>query len=145
MLFLCHDYNEKCYNEHGNANLSSRSPFQFFWIYTQKLELLDPRVIFFFFLRNLYTVQASQMALMVKNLPTNAGDIRDMSSIPRLGRSPGEGYGNPLQYSCCRIPWTEEPKGLQSMGSETARSNFPCMHVYQSRCLILFLLAVYKI
>ena len=50
MLFLCHDYNEKCYNEHGNANLSSRSPFQFFWIYTQKLELLDRRVIFFFFL-----------------------------------------------------------------------------------------------
>ena len=37
---------------------------------------------------------------MVKNLPTNAGDLRDVGLIPGLGRFPGEGYGNPLQYSC---------------------------------------------
>ena len=37
---------------------------------------------------------------MVKNLPANAGDVGDSSSIPGLGRSPGEGNGNPLQYSC---------------------------------------------
>ena len=37
---------------------------------------------------------------MVKNLPANAGDTEDMGSIPRLGRSPGGGNGNPLQYSC---------------------------------------------
>ena len=37
---------------------------------------------------------------MVKNLPANAGDTRDLGSIPELGRSPGEGNGNPLQYSC---------------------------------------------
>ena len=37
---------------------------------------------------------------MVKNLPANAGDIRDLGSIPELGISPGEGNGNPLQYSC---------------------------------------------
>jgi len=43
----------------------------------------------------------------------NAGD---MGSIPGLGRSPGEGNGNPLQYSCLRILWTEESGGLQSMG-----------------------------
>ena len=43
---------------------------------------------------------ASQAALVVKNLPVNAGDIRDMVSIPRWGRSPGGGNGNPLQYSC---------------------------------------------
>ena len=36
----------------------------------------------------------------VKNLPTNAGDLRDMGSIPGLGRSPGGGSGSPLQYSC---------------------------------------------
>ena len=36
---------------------------------------------------------------MVKNLPANAGDTRDASSIPGLGRSPGEGNGNPFQYS----------------------------------------------
>ena len=40
------------------------------------------------------------MALLVKNLPGNAGDIRDMGSTPGSGRSPGEGHGSPLQYSC---------------------------------------------
>ena len=40
------------------------------------------------------------MILVVKNLPANAGDIRDMGSIPGSGRSPGGGHGNPLQYSC---------------------------------------------
>ena len=55
---------------------------------------------------------------MVKNLPANAGDARHVRSIPGLERSPGGGNGNPLQYSCQEIPWTEEPGGLQSMGSE---------------------------
>ena len=41
---------------------------------------------------------------VVKNLPTNAGDPEDMSSIPRLRRSPGEGNSNPLQYSCLGNP-----------------------------------------
>ena len=40
------------------------------------------------------------MALEVKNPPANAGDSRDVSSILELGGSPGEGHGNPLQYSC---------------------------------------------
>ena len=44
--------------------------------------------------------RASQVVLVVKNLPANAGDIRDMSLIPGLGRSPGGGHGNPLKYSC---------------------------------------------
>jgi len=39
------------------------------------------------------------VALVVKNPPANAGNIRDMGSIPGLGRSPGGGHGNPLQYS----------------------------------------------
>ena len=42
----------------------------------------------------------SQVALVVKNLPANAGDLRDAGLIHGLGRSPGEGNGNPLQYSC---------------------------------------------
>ena len=41
---------------------------------------------------------------MVKNPPTNAGDVREVGSIPGLGRSPGEGNGNPLQYSCLENP-----------------------------------------
>ena len=40
------------------------------------------------------------MALVVKNLPASAGDIRDVGSIPGLERSPGGGHGYPLQYSC---------------------------------------------
>ena len=41
---------------------------------------------------------------MVKNLPTSAGDVRDVSSIPWSGRSLGDGSGNPLQYSCLESP-----------------------------------------
>ena len=40
------------------------------------------------------------MVLVVKNPPANAGNVRDKGPIPGSGRSPGEGYGNPLQYSC---------------------------------------------
>jgi len=47
---------------------------------------------------------ASQVVLVVKNLPASAGDIRDAGSIPGLGRSPGGGHGNPLQYSCLQNP-----------------------------------------
>ena len=44
--------------------------------------------------------QASQVVLVVKNLPTNAGDARDVVSIPGSGRFPERGNSNPLQYSC---------------------------------------------
>ena len=44
------------------------------------------------------------MALVVKNLPANAGDIRDVGSIPGSGRSPEGGHGSPLQYSCLENP-----------------------------------------
>ena len=44
------------------------------------------------------------MVLVVKNAPANAGDIRDMGLIPGSGRSPGEGLGNLLQYSCLENP-----------------------------------------
>ena len=47
---------------------------------------------------------ASQVALVVKNPPANAGDVTDLSSIPESGRSPGGGHGNLLQYSCLENP-----------------------------------------
>jgi len=55
---------------------------------------------------------------VVTNLPANEGDERDTDLIPGLGRSPGGGNGNPLQYSCLENPWTEEPRGLLSIGSQ---------------------------
>ena len=50
------------------------------------------------------TLGASQVVLVVKNPPANAGDLTDVGSIPGLGRSPGGGQGNPLQYSCLENP-----------------------------------------
>ena len=47
---------------------------------------------------------ASQVAVVAKNLPASAGDIRDAGLIPGLGRSPGGGHGNPLQYACLENP-----------------------------------------
>ena len=48
----------------------------------------------------MYVYGASQMALVINNPPANAGDLRDVGSIPKLRRSPGERHGNPLQCSC---------------------------------------------
>ena len=53
---------------------------------------------------------------MIKNPLANAGDIRDVGSIPGLGRSPEEGMAPHSSILAWRIPWTEEPGGLQSMG-----------------------------
>ena len=44
------------------------------------------------------------MALVVKNTPANAGDVRDAGLISGLGRSPGGGHGNPFRYSCLENP-----------------------------------------
>ena len=52
---------------------------------------------------------------MLNNLLANAGE---MGLIPGSGRSPGDGDGNPLQFLAWEIPWTEEPGGVQSMGSQ---------------------------
>ena len=53
-------------------------------------------------------IRASLVAQMVKNPPANTGDMRDMGSIPGLGRSPGGGPGNPLQNSCLKNPHGEK-------------------------------------
>ena len=53
-------------------------------------------------------VWASQVVLVVKNKPANAGDTGDTSLVPGLGRSPGGGHGNPLQYSCLENPMDQE-------------------------------------
>ena len=52
---------------------------------------------------------------MVKNSPVNTGNEGDIGSIPGLGRSAGEGNDNHSSILAWRIPWTDEPGGLQSM------------------------------
>ena len=52
---------------------------------------------------------ASQGALVIKNLPANAGDAGDVGLIPGLGRSPGGRHGNPLQFSCLENPKDRGP------------------------------------
>ena len=68
---------------------------------------------------------------VVKHLPVNAGDARDLGSIPGSGRSPGEGNGNPLQYSCLENPmdrgaWWATVHGVAK--SWTWLSNWVCTH-----------------
>ena len=63
----------------------------------------------------------SEVALVVKNLPANAGDLRDSGSIPGLGRSPGGGNATHSSILAWRVPWTEEPGGLQSIGLQRLR------------------------
>ena len=58
--------------------------------------------------RLIFTLWASQVALVVKNPPVNSGDKRDASSIHRLERSPGGGNSNPLQCSCLDSPMDRE-------------------------------------
>ena len=61
---------------------------------------------------------------LVKNLGFPGGsdgkesacNAEDLRLIPGMGRSPGGGHGNPLEYSCWRIPWTKEPDESQSIG-----------------------------
>ena len=62
---------------------------------------------------------------MVKNPPINAEDIRDVSSIPGSGRSPGRGHGNPFQYSCPQVfyglygPWGHKESDTTEQLSHT--------------------------
>ena len=84
-----------------------------------RLELWDPD--FLGFVGNYQAILGSQVVLVVKNLPANAGGIRDAGLIPGSRRSSGVGNGNPLQYSYLENPMTAEPGRLSSMGLEIVR------------------------
>ena len=67
-----------------------------------------------------------------RNLPAKAGGLRDPGSIPESGRSLEEGMATHSSILAWRIPWTEEPGGLQSMGSQRVRHgrrDVACTHV----------------
>ena len=72
---------------------------------------------------------------MVKNTPTNAGDIRDVCSIPGSGRSPGGGNGNPLQHSCLETPidrgaWWATAHGAAKELDTTEATSHTGTHVF---------------
>ena len=69
-----------------------------------------------------YRKRTSQVALVVKHLPADARDVRDVGLIPGSGRSPGGGHGNPFQYSCLENG-TEKINGLQSIESQRVKHN----------------------
>ena len=68
----------------------------------------------------------------------SAYNVGDLGLIPGWGRSPGEGKGNPLQYSCLENPTAEEPGELQSMGSQRVRHDWMnSLHYSQTEAYIL--------
>ena len=68
------------------------------------------------------------MVLVVENPRSNERDVRDEGLIPGLGRSPGEGNGNPSSILEWKIPWTEEPGRLQSVESQRVTPNVATEH-----------------
>ena len=63
------------------------------------------------------------MVLVVKNLPVNAGDIREAGSVPGSGKCPEGGVATHPNIFAWRIPWTEELSEVQSIGSQRVRQN----------------------
>ena len=87
---------------------------------------------------------SSQMALVVKNMLANAGDIRDAGSIPRSGRSPGGEHDNPLQYSCLENLHEEKSlAGFSSWGCKESHmieaTEQSCTHIVRMSMLPRFI------
>ena len=71
---------------------------------------------------------------------SNAGDRRDVGSIPGSGRSPAAEDGNPLQYPCLENPMEREPGGLQSTGSQRVRHNWSDLPCTQPKLTIILMI-----
>ena len=77
---------------------------------------------------------------MVQNQPANAGDIRVISSIPGSERSPVGGHGDHSSILAWRILWTEEPGGLQSIGSQKVGHNCGDLaHTHIHTCIYIYI------
>ena len=68
--------------------------------------------------------EMAQVVLVQKNMPANAGDVRDVGLIPGSGRFPGEGNGTPLQYSCLENPMDRGAWWATVLGSQRVRHNW---------------------
>ena len=91
----------------------------------------------------------SQVVLVVKNLPANAGDVKDTGSVLGSGRSPGGGSGNPLQYSClenpmdrgslaCSSPWGRKEWDISLGDGFCWRATLPPLYQFAFAVLTLF-------
>ena len=85
-------------------------------------------------------LSASQVVLVVKNLPVNAGDIKDASSVPGLGRFPGEGNGNPLQYSYLENPTDRGTQRATVQGIESDTTEV----TEQTRLSVILVTSIYS-
>ena len=84
------------------------------------------------------------MVLVVKNLPANAGDVRDAGSIPGLGRSPGGGAWQPTPVFLPReSPWTEEPPGSSVHG--VAKSQTQLTQLSPHECMYIFIVSINRL
>ena len=83
---------------------------------------------------------ASQVALVVKNPPTNAGDVRDAGSVPASGRSTGEGLGYPLQYSWASLvaQLVNNPPAMQETRVQSLVGKIPWRRAWESTPVFLF-------
>ena len=83
--------------------------------------------------------RASQVVTVVKNLPAHTGDIRDTASIPGSRRSPGEGHGNPLQYSCLENPMDRGTWGAIVHRVRKSQTRLKRFSRHAGRSLLLFI------
>ena len=81
---------------------------------------------------------ASQLALVVKNIPANARDIRNFGLIPGSRRSPGRGHGNPLQYSCLENPRVGEAWWAAVYGVAQSRTGLTWLSSCSIRLLVYY-------
>ena len=107
------------------------------WIHSTKIWILQLIFNFQYCLKERYTTRYFPGGSDSKASACNVGDL---GSIPGLGRSPGEGNGNPLQYFAWKIPWTEEPGRLQSKESQRVRHDWATLLTYATRRYISVLL-----
>jgi len=130
--------NTPCTNTHSSHSLCSLSAQFSIWL-KPRTHILDPCYTYLTFRPGLFWLclvtqrhQASHVALVVKNPPANAGDVRDVGWIPGLRWPPREGNNNPLQYSCLENPI--DRGAWRAIVPRVAKSwtqlNWPSMHTW---------------
>ena len=110
-----------------------------------RLQSMESRRVRHFWATNTHTKylnRASQVVLVVKNLPASAGDIRETDLIPGLGRCPGGGHGNSFQYFCPENAMDRSLKGHNSWRHKELGTTEASYHVY--RILTVLRLTVCK-